>query len=366
MINFFKKKYAWAIIYSVFLTVFTVYLALDTFVITKVYSKIPSQEGEGEKIKNADGTDSITNKTNVSDKDMENAFGNEINEYSPDSEKGSTVNGTNNSSVDEEHEYLTNDLSDSTAINSENSMVVSKNSYSDENITITLTEYREYDTLIYVADVIVSSSDYLQTAFAQNAYGRNVTEKTSTMAENNNAILAINGDYYGAQENGYVIRNGILYRNTASKNQEDLVIYRDGTFSIISEEDTSAEQLIEDGAREVLSFGPGLIKDGTIAVSENDEVGKAKASNPRTAIGIVDDLHYLFVVSDGRTDESKGLSLLQLAEFMQGLGTETAYNLDGGGSSTMYFNGEIVNNPTTNGRSIKERSVSDIVYIGYK
>ena len=49
---------------------------------------------------------------------------------------------------------------------------------------------------------------------------------------------------------------------------------------------------------------------------------------------------------------------------MKSLGCEMAYNLDGGGSSTMYFNGKVINNPTS-GRSIKERSVSDIVYIGY-
>lgn len=88
------------------------------------------------------------------------------------------------------------------------------------------------------------------------------------------------------------------------------------------------------------------------------------ASNPRTAIGIIDNLHYVLVVSDGRTKESDGLSLLELAEFMESLGVTTAYNLDGGGSSTMYFNGEVVNQPTTNGKSIKERRVSDIVYIG--
>ena len=92
-------------------------------------------------------------------------------------------------------------------------------------------------------------------------------------------------------------------------------------------------------------------------------MGKAKASNPRTALGILEPLHYLFVVSDGRTEESQGLTLYQLAEFMQTLGTTIAYNLDGGGSSTMFFNGEIINNPTTNGRSIQERRVSDIVYI---
>ena len=49
---------------------------------------------------------------------------------------------------------------------------------------------------------------------------------------------------------------------------------------------------------------------------------------------------------------------------MQGLGVTTAYNLDGGGSSTLYFNGKVVNNPTTNGNTISERKVSDIVYIG--
>ena len=238
-------------------------------------------------------------------------------------------------------------------------------SYEDGNISITLTEYREEDTSIYVADIVLSSPEYLKTAFAQNSYGKNVTEKTSEIAEGVNAMLAINGDYYGAQEKGYVLRNGTLYRSEAEEGQEDLVIYEDGSFEIISEESVTAEELLEQGAQELLSFGPALIENGTIAVTEEDEVGKAMASNPRTAIGIIDNLHYVFVVSDGRTEESEGLSLLELAEFMDGLGVETAYNLDGGGSSTMYFNGEVINTPTTDGRSVKERRVSDILYIGY-
>ena len=71
----------------------------------------------------------------------------------------------------------------------------------------------------------------------------------------------------------------------------------------------------------------------------------------------------LFVVSDGRTEESAGLSLYELSEFLQELGCKTAYNLDGGGSSTMVFQGEGVNKPTTGGDRISERAVSDIVYI---
>lgn len=230
---------------------------------------------------------------------------------------------------------------------------------------ITLTEYREGDTSVYVADVQVSSAAYLRTALANRSYGRNVTQKTSEMAEENNAILAVNGDYYGSQETGYVLRNGVLYRDTPSDGQEDLVVYADGSFAIVNESDVSADRLLAEGAEQVLSFGPALVTEGQVAVTADEEVGKAQASNPRTAIGVVDDLHYLFVVSDGRTDASEGLFLYELAVFMQSLGAETAYNLDGGGSSTLYFNGEVINHPTTSGRNIREREVSDIVYIGY-
>lgn len=304
----FLRRHWWAVLYSLFLVAFTVYLSVDTFVISRVYTVVSE-------------TESGTDNTAISDTEKE-------------------------------------PVSDTEA-------VLSEASYSDENIAITITEERRHDTSVYVADIVLSSPEYLQTAFAQNAYGRNVTEKTSEIAESVGAILAINGDYYGAQEEGYVLRNGVIYRNTAAAGQTDLVIYEDGSFGIINEEEVTAEELLADGAQQILSFGPALVEDGAVVVSKNDEVGKAKASNPRTAIGIVDDLHYIFVVSDGRTDESAGLSLSQLAEFMTELGAVTAYNLDGGGSSTMYFNGEVINHPTTSGRSIKERSVSDIVYIGY-
>lgn len=243
--------------------------------------------------------------------------------------------------------------------------VITASSYSDNNIRITLTEERQHDTTIYVADVALASPALLKTALAQDSFGRNVTEKTSSMAERTGAILAINGDYYGSRERGYVMRNGVLYRSSASSGTEALAIMADGSFRVVQESSISAESLAEDGAIHILSFGPALLLDGGIAVTEEDEVGKAMADNPRTAIGVYEPGHYVLLVSDGRTKESEGLTLYELAEFMQELGVMTAYNLDGGGSSTMVFQGEIVNNPTTNGRKITERSVSDIVYIGY-
>ena len=235
--------------------------------------------------------------------------------------------------------------------------------YSDSKRKITVTQYRAYDSNIYVADVEVTDGTSILSAFANNTYGRNITDTTSDMAEENNAVLAINGDYYGARQSGYVIRNGVVYRNQGS-NGEDMVISKDGSLSFISESDTTTDSLMQKQAWQVLSFGPVLVENGQVAVSENDEVGMAMASNPRTAIGTVAKNHYLFVVSDGRTSESAGLSLYELANFMKSLGATNVYNLDGGGSSTMVFQGEVVNNPTTNGNKISERAVSDILYIG--
>lgn len=238
-------------------------------------------------------------------------------------------------------------------------------SYRDGNISITITEYREHDTAIYVADVVLSSPEYLQTALAKNSYGRNIKEKTSEMAEAHNAILAVNGDYYGSREKGYVLRNGVLYRDQGDSERQDLVIYDDGGFGIVAEKNVSAKTLQGNGARQIFSFGPALVMDSQVAVDKNTEVAQATYSNPRTAIAIIDELHYLLVVSDGRTERSEGLSLYQLSQFLQARGAKTAYNLDGGGSSTMWFNGEIINEPVNHGSKVSERSVSDIVYIGY-
>lgn len=240
-------------------------------------------------------------------------------------------------------------------------------SYTDEKIQISISTVRYNDTDVYIADVKLSSAAYLKTALASDTFGRNVTQKTSGIASDHNAILAINGDYYGANSQGYVIKNGVIYRDTARRRTEydDLVIYKDGSFGIINESQVSAQELLDSGVVNLFAFGPALVSNGKVVISQGEEVGRAMANNPRTAIGMIDDLHYILVVSDGRTNASTGLSLYELAQVMKQYGCVTAYNLDGGGSSTMYFNGQVINNPTTNGNRISERSVSDIVYIGY-
>lgn len=243
--------------------------------------------------------------------------------------------------------------------------VVTKNSYESEDISINITTKYEYDTKIYIADVTVSDVSFLRAGLANGVFGRNIKETTSDIAKENNAIFAINGDFYGFRDSGPVIRNGVLYRsNKRSGSNDVLAVYNDGSFVTMKEENVDAQNLLDSGVLQLFSFGPTLVDNGQISVSANQEVEQSMNSNPRTAIGMISPLYYVFVVSDGRTSESAGLSLAQLAAVMQDAGCQCAYNLDGGGSSTMWFMGDVVNNPTTNGNSISERKVSDIVYIG--
>lgn len=300
----------WPPLYGLCLVAFTIYILLDAFVIPRSYASVVSNTAQ-----------SLT------------------------ASSGSTASVQQQDSA-------------------EDSATATDSSYSSGGVSIQLKQYRQDNTDLYVADITLSDASSFKTALAENTYGKNITQTTSQMASDNGAILAINGDYYSARS-GYMIRNGVLYRDTSGDaSQQDLVIYKDGTFGVIAEGDISAQQLLENGAQQVFSFGPALVQDGKVAVSENAEVAQAKSSNPRTVIGIVDELHYVMVVADGRTEQSSGLSLYKMAEFLQGLGVKTAYNLDGGGSSTMVFNGKVINQPTSGGSQIQERKVSDIVYIG--
>ncbi|MFF2622821.1 phosphodiester glycosidase family protein [Oerskovia jenensis] len=219
----------------------------------------------------------------------------------------------------------------------------------------------------YVADVVLGDATDLRSAFAQNAFGQNVTEKTSDIAADNDALLAINGDYYGFRSTGIVIRNGVVYRDEGAR--EGLAFYRDGTVEVYDETTTTAQELVDAGVWNTLSFGPALLDGGEVLdgiddVEVDTNVGNhsIQGEQPRTAVGVIDENHLVFVVVDGRSaGYSRGVTMTGLAEILQDLGATTAYNLDGGGSSTMYYDGELVNDPLGRGA---ERGTSDILYVG--
>jgi exopolysaccharide biosynthesis protein len=242
--------------------------------------------------------------------------------------------------------------------------------YSSDNITINIDKVQTgsgSDIITYfVADVKLKDPSNLLSAFAKNEFGRNIIEPTSQIAEDNNAIFAINGDYYGFRSDGVLIRNGTLYRDIPTRTSAAL--YKDGTMQTFNEEEISSSELLASSVVNTLSFGPVLVKNGElvedfgkVAIDTNFGNRSIQSSNPRTGIGMIEANHFIFVVVDGRSSGySKGMTLSAFAKVFSDLGCKEAYNLDGGGSSTMYFMGRVVNNPL--GKQ-SERGVSDILYI---
>jgi exopolysaccharide biosynthesis protein len=218
----------------------------------------------------------------------------------------------------------------------------------------------------YVADVTVADATTLRAGFAENKFGNNIVEDTSDIAAAYDAVFAINGDYYGFRDSGIVIRNGVLYRDDGART--GLAIYADGTMEVYDETTTTGQELLDAGVWNTLSFGPALLDDGVIPegiedveVDTNFGNHSIQGDQPRTGIGIIGENHFVFVVVDGRSaGYSEGVTMTEFAEIFQSLGATEAYNLDGGGSSTMYFDGELVNNPLGKGQ---ERGTSDILYL---
>ncbi|MFZ1384924.1 MAG: phosphodiester glycosidase family protein, partial [Propionicimonas sp.] len=218
----------------------------------------------------------------------------------------------------------------------------------------------------FVADITVSDATIVRSAFAGDEFGENIIANPSEIAQQAGAVLAINGDYYGFRDTGIVIRNGVAYRDKGAR--QGLACYADGSMRLYDETATTAARLVADGVWNTLSFGPGLVEGGAViagidSVEIDTNVGNhsVQGQQPRTGVGVVAANHVLFVVVDGRSaGYSRGVTMTEFAEIFVELGATVAYNLDGGGSSAMVFNGSLVNNPLGKGQ---ERGTSDILYV---
>lgn len=228
-------------------------------------------------------------------------------------------------------------------------------SYQSDNVRIYIDSVQENGAAYYVADIWVKNIALLRTAFAQDLYGQGLNDSVKNMADQNNAILAVSGDYYGARSKGIVIRNGNLYRDTAFS--DVCVLYIDGTMCTYSKKEFELDEAVSNKAFQAWSFGPALLENGQAIVDFESSVNR---DNPRCAIGYYEPGHYCFVLVDGRQEGySEGMSLNELSELFFKLGCKTAYNLDGGQTAIMYFLGKTVNKPYNGGRHS-----SDIIYIG--
>lgn len=105
-----------------------------------------------------------------------------------------------------------------------------------------------------------------------------------------------------------------------------------------------------DNVNHIISGGPYLVKKGqTYIDTAEQKLGAIGGRNPRTAVGYTANGHLIIVTVDGREKSSIGMTLNELAKFMKSIGCYNAMNLDGGGSTVLYVNGQVVNHPQVRG-----------------
>ena len=228
-------------------------------------------------------------------------------------------------------------------------------SYKSKNVSIELIKHQSENLCWWEADVYVRNVTYLRTAFAGGVFAKGVSDSVPAMAKENGAVLAVNGDYYGVRDLGRVIRNGVVYRDSAC--YQVCALYYDGTMETYRPGEFDVDRAVAGGVYQTWDFGPALLNRNGKAVTQFHPGIAGK--NPRCAIGYYEPGHYVFVLADGRQEGySMGFTLVELAELFEDLGCARAYNLDGGMSANMAFYGELVNVPARGGRN-----VSDIFYV---
>jgi exopolysaccharide biosynthesis protein len=242
--------------------------------------------------------------------------------------------------------------------------------YKSGDLYVKVTNVNENGKNYYVADCRMQSGDKLFRALAGDKYVVHTEEPSSVMALRKGAVIAINGDYYGAAAadrngRGIMIANGQLYRSTPW--YDVAAIFKDGTMKTYNKSETTADQLMASGAVQAFSFGPMLLDSNGKAIEQSmlkKRPPLVNPANPRSGIGYIEPNHFVLVVVDGRgAGGSAGMTQYEFAKLFESLGCKSAYSLDGGGSATMVFMGKVINHPCD---AAGERSVSDIVYFGEK
>ena len=225
--------------------------------------------------------------------------------------------------------------------------------YRSPDISIQLTKITNDDkisTTYFVADIYIAHLENFKTAFAGDSYRNWAAESVLSAANRHSAILCMNGDYADAQYSGLLIRNSELYLSEQTTN-DICVMYADGTVETYGPKDYKAEEIIAAAPYQVWKFGPALLDSEGQPFTSFNTSKEISWENPRSGFGYFEPGHYCFVLVDGRQNGySRGLEIDRFAQLFADLGCKAAYNMDGGRSSVMSFDGKVYNRPYLSGR----------------
>lgn len=220
--------------------------------------------------------------------------------------------------------------------------------------------YRGRNMGYWVVDVKIGDASQLRTAAAES-FNTETTLPVADIANRVNAVVAINGDYFARHKEGYAIRQGSLIRDKLKGNRDALLIDEDGDFHVyhLPEKGTLTDTVDGKKVINAFYFGPILVENGEVPKKlPSFTFLKPDKYYARLAICQIDKLHYKLILTTMEQDYTLGIRLKDFAKLCQAEGAQIAYNLDGGLSTTLFFNNKRINEQN----KVNFRSIPDIVY----
>ena len=242
-------------------------------------------------------------------------------------------------------------------------------SYQDPTIQVNITYnetkdyiegYRGRNMGYWVVDIKIGDASQLRTAAAES-FSTETTLPVSDIANRVNAVVAINGDYFARHKEGFAIRQGTLVRDKLKGNRDALLIDEDGDFHVyhLPEKGSLSDTVNGKKVVNAFYFGPILVENGEVPKKlPNFTFLKPDKYYARLALCQVDRLHYKIILTTMEQDYTLGIRLKDFAKLCQAEGAKIAYNLDGGLSTTLFFNNKRINEQ----KKVNFRSIPDIVY----
>lgn len=233
--------------------------------------------------------------------------------------------------------------------------------YYDETIlAITWKEDRE-GCCVTFGEVIISDGSQIRRVLADNTYRSFNWETPTQMAQRTNAVLGMTGDFYMFRQVGIMAYQGQVYRTDPSSLAHAFFTY-DGDMILTKGHEVSqgkaVQYVADNNVSFSLGFGPVIIENYEVLPHPPYILGEFLDNYPRAAIGEVDPLHFIVMTAGNEGEPDRTITLSESTQFILEKGVHKAYNLDGGKTANMTFNGVLTADPTYAG----ERTMSDMFY----
>ena len=235
--------------------------------------------------------------------------------------------------------------------------------YYDDTILVMAWKELIDNRVCSIVEVKIADGSQIRRKLVNDSFGDPTWQYASELSNSCNAVIAMNADFYAFRDRGISVYDSWICRYETSCD----VLYIDGNGNFIPQyrgtfegRDATQQFVYDNNILYSIAFGPVIVDNGQPihVVDGYSGLGELNQEYSRAAIAQYDDLHYMYMTINHSNDSTPRANIVQFADIVASKGVKIAYNLDGGQTSEIFFQGKMFNHVDWG----NERPVSDIIY----